>query len=195
MKKSYQKQVGELQERSDVDPHGKFDPDELGMDDWGDGFHVQAEPVLIERGPGGQIVRTTPLSEAHAQGKLLRLHEQAAENAVEAPQRQRTPGTRKSQEKMIDLLAGLMMTYYSRYGPNQLPYNPLYDGIPLHESKANPLVLQPGKTSATLVHVPAHEVHDWLKQVFAKRADLVNARTGRKGWTGDINDLVVTLKR
>lgn len=195
MKRSYQEKPLELKERSDVDPHEAFDPDALGMEDWGEGFHVQAEPVLIERHPDGRIARTTPLSDGYAREKLLRMHEEAQSTAVEAPQRERQRGTQFTQRKMIEMLAGLLMTYYSKFAPGQIPYNPLYDGIPLAESKVGSMILQPNQTGAQLTHVSAGEVHEWLKQVLAARAELVNTRTGRKGWNGDLNDLVVQLKR
>jgi hypothetical protein len=96
-----------------------------------------------------------------------------------------------SLENTVEMLAAYMMEYYSRFGPNQLPYNPLYDGIPLSESTASNLILEPHKTQAVLTHVPAHEVHEWLRKVLGKRASLVNARTGRKGVGPTLQDTVV----
>ena len=193
MKRSYQKRPVVLQERSDVDAHSEFNPEDLGLEDWGEGFHVQAEPVLIERHTDGRIARTTPLSEAHRQGKFLKLADEAAADAVEVPGR--APSPIFNQEKVVDILAAYMMAHFARFGPNQLPYNPLYDGIPLSESVASNLILEPGKSQAVLTHVPAHEVHEWLRKVIGKRAQLRNAKTGRQGWSGDINTTMVTFNR
>lgn len=190
-KKSLQTKQWELQQRSGVDPHEKFNPEKLGMEDWGDGFHVHAEPVLIERGPMGNIVRTTPVSEAYDKGMFAKLQQDAEMTAKTV---RPAPAIFK-QENMVELLAGYLMTYYSRFKPNQLPYNPLYDGIPLSESKASKLIFEPGKAHAQLTHVPAHEVHEWLKMVLGKRASMINARTGKKGWSGDIETTLISFDR
>jgi hypothetical protein len=114
---------------------------------------------------------------------------------LEAEPRRRPSPSIMTQEKIVEMLAAYMMTYYSRFGPNQLPYNPLYDGIPLSESLASKYILEPNKSQAMLTHVPAHEVHEWLKKILAKRAQLVNARTGKKGYGTNIDDLVVQFSR
>lgn len=193
-KRSLQTNQWELKQRSGVDPHAEFNPEKMGMEDWGDGFFVNPEPVLIERGAQGQIVRTTPITEAHERGLLIPKQFKDGE-LIEAEPRRRPSPSIMTQEKMVELLAGYLMTYYSRFGPNQLPYNPLYDGIPLSESAASKYILEPGKSHATLTHVPAHEVHEWLKKVLAKRATMVNARTGKKGFGTNIHDTIIHLDR
>lgn len=51
-----------ITERSDIDRDQNVKAKDLG-EDWGDGFFVQEEPVLVTRNPDGSIKRTTPLSE------------------------------------------------------------------------------------------------------------------------------------
>lgn len=192
-KKSVPKQSFEITERSDVDPHQGFDPEELGMEDWGDGFYVHAEPVVIERNPDGAIARTTPLSEATPH-QLFPSKFDAGSEPIEAEPVPKM-SKRRMQAKTVDMMAGLLMVYYSRLKPGQIAYNPLYDGIPLEESLAGDLILEPNKTDAQLTHVSASEVHEWLKKLLGKRAELINHKTGQKGWSGDISDLSVRLKR
>lgn len=182
----------DLEERSDVDPHEKFDPEKLGLEDWGDGFHVEVEPVVIERNELGAIKRTTPISEATPH-QLMPARFDEHNNLREEAKPKPTP--RRMQEKVVDMMAGLLMRYYSDLPPGAIHYNPLYDGIPADEYLADDRVLEPNKLNAKLVHVPAHEVHIWLKKLLAKRAQIINTRTGQRGWNGDISDLQVSFRR
>lgn len=181
-----------LQERSDVDPHEKFDPEALGMEDWGDGFHVNPEPVVIKRNLDGSIRRTIPISEA-VPADLKPDMWKDGELLVADPIPQ--PAPRRPQEKVVEMLSGLLMQYYSQMPPGRLSYNPLYDGIPANEALSHDKILQPHELGSDLVHVPAHEVHEWLRKLIGKRAEIRNAKTGKLGWKGDISDLVVRIGR
>lgn len=192
-RKDVPKRSFELEERSDVDPHDEFDPESLGMEDWGDGFYVEAEAVVIERNDDQSIKRTIPLSEAEPH-QLFPQHFDLNNNPIEENMPSR-PAPTRMKEKTVHLMAGLLMTYYARFRPGELPYNPLYDGIPAEEALSSDFILQPGKTNAQLVHVSAPEVHEWLKRVLAKRAEIINTRTGAGGWSGDLQDLSVTLHK
>lgn len=183
-----------LQERSDVDPHDGFKPEELGMEDWGDGFFVNPEPVVIERNEDSSIKRITPISEAtpsQLEPKVWKDGQIVEAEAVQKP----SAAKQRPKETVVQLLAGLLMRYYSEMGPNQLPYNPLYDGIPAKEALHDDWVFQPEKKNAELVHVSATEVHEWLKKVIGKRADVMNLKQGKHGYTSDLSDLTVRLKR
>lgn len=73
-----------ITERSDFDPHERVRAKDLG-EDWGDGFFVQEEPVLVQRNKDGSIARTTPLSEVP--GFLQGLEDDAppVERTIEKP--------------------------------------------------------------------------------------------------------------
>lgn len=186
-KKSVQKQGLVLEQRTGVDPHeGKFDPDKLGLEDWGDGFHVEATPVLIERDDRGIITRTTPFTEAVEKGMVPGID---TDGIPTAPKRQRTMQPIFRQEQIVDLLAGYMMRYFSSFPPGALPFNPLYEGIPISEALTEDTIFDP-KDKMGLVHVPAHEVHEWLRKIIGARAKIINAKTGKKGYAGSINDMV-----
>ena len=193
MRKSTPKQSFEIQERSDVDPHEKFDPEKAGMVDWGDGFYVEVEPVVIERDQRGAIARTTPLSEATPSQLFPGRFDDAGEPIIADPVAR--PGPRRMQSKVIEMMAGLLMRYYSEMPPGRLPYNPLYDGIPADEYLSHDRVLEPNKLNADLVHVSAGEVHTWLKKLLAKRAQIINTKTGKTGWSDDLSNLSVSFKR
>lgn len=188
LKAKYPTRVDTLLERSDVDPHEKFNPEDLGMEEWDDGFFVNPEPVLIERGPAGNIIRTTPISEAPPE-KLFPSMFKDGELIETDPIPK--PTAKRPKEQVVEMLAGLLMRYYGSLKPGQIAYNPLYDGIPASVAMTDPFVLQPDVRGDTLVHVPAHEVHQWLKQLIYKRATV---RSG-SGFQGDISDLTVHISR
>lgn len=183
------KQEYVLQERSDVDPHEKLNPEVLG-EDLGDGFFLNTEPVFIERGPGGQIVRTTPLSEVTPEMMAAGSTDPKVVDALPAKPKMTT----SAKEKWVDVLAGHLLNWYATKKPGQLPYNPLYEGIPASMAINDRKILQPGQEDA-LVHVSSTEVHEWLRQVLGKRLQIVNTKTGRSGWKGDIQDLAIRINR
>jgi hypothetical protein len=193
MKAKYPTKSRVLKERSDVDPHksGQFDPEELGMEDWGDGFFVNPEPVVIERGPDQEIVRTTPISEASPE-QLFPGHFKEGE-LIKALPNQPIKKLSRPKEQVVEMLAGLLMHYYSKQPPGLLAFNPLYDGIPADVALGDNYILQPNLRGDQLVHVSAHEVHQWLKQLIARRAKITTQ--GASGYRGDISDLMVTLSR
>lgn len=188
------KQTFELQERSDVDPHQKLNPEVLG-EDLGDGFFLNMNPVLVERGPLGNIIKTTPLTEIDRDMFLAGSTDpRIVEAKLAAAKPTPSPKPTQGREMMVEVLAGMLLRWYAQLQPGQVGYNPLYDGIPASMSIAGPTILNPGKND-TLIHVTSAEVHEFLKQVLAKRLEIVNTKTGRKGWKGDIKDLAVSIKR
>lgn len=193
-KKAVPKKEFVLKERSDIDPHEPFVPEKHNMEDWGDGFYVNREPVVVERNEDGSIRRTTPLSEATPD--MLRPKIWKDGEIVEAkPIPKPAPPPQRPKETVVKMLAALLMRYYASAQPGQLPYNPLYDGIPTNAALGDDRIFEPNKMGTELVHVSAEEVHSWLKQVIGKRAEILNAKTGQLGWKGDISDLVVSLDR
>jgi hypothetical protein len=194
LKANAPKRQFELQERSDVDPHQKLNPEVLG-EDLGDGFFLDMRPVLVERGPLGNIIKTTPLSEIDRDMFLAGSTDpKIVEARMEAAKPTPAPKSTQSKEMMVELLSGMLMRWYASKQPGQVPYNPLYEGIPASMSMANYKILNPSDAEP-LVHVTPAEVHEFLKQVMAKHLEIVNTKTGRKGWKGDIKDLAVRIKR
>lgn len=177
-----------LVERSDVDPHQKLDSDVLG-EHLGEGFFLSG-PVLVERDRRGAIKRTTPLEELTPE--QLRAGSTDPKVVDELPARK--PRTQDQRQKAVEMMAGHLLTWYASKKPGQVPYNPLYDGIPIEAALDGAHLLDP-KDKNGLVHVSATEVHEWLRQVLGKRMDIVNTRTRQRGWQGDIGDLAVRIKR
>ena len=191
-KASHPKKSYVIEERSDVDPHEKFDPADLGMEEWDENFWVNPEPVVVDRGPDGRILRTTPLSEATPEDigpKIFKDGELIEADPIP------TPTPRRMQDKTVHLMAGLLMRYYASLAPGQIGYNPLYDGIPAKAILGSKWDLQPEKTNAELVHVSAAEVHEWLKKLLATRAKIIDDKHGQKGYKDDLSNTIVRLTR
>lgn len=194
LKPSYPKKSYVIEERSDVDPHEKFDPAKEGLEEWGENFFVAPEPVVVERDvQDGRIVRTIPLSEATQEDVMPKVYKDG-ELIVADPVQRMAP--KRMKDKTVHLMAGLLMRYYSTLAPGQIAFNPLYDGIPAKAILTDKWILQPEKTNAELVHVSAAEVHEWLKKLLSERMKLINQKNKQSGaFMDDISDTIIRLKR
>lgn len=195
LKASHPKKSYVIEERSDVDPHEKFDPLKAGLEEWGENFYVEPEPVVVERDiKDGRIVKTTPLSEIDGEAQATRVYKDG--ELIVADPIQRMPKPQRAKDKTVHLMAGLLMRYYSSLKPGQIGFNPLYDGIPAKEILTDKWILQPEKTNAELVHVSAAEVHEWLKKLLAGRMQLINQKNKQTGaFVDDISSTIVRMKR
>lgn len=101
-----------------------------GAEDWGDGFYVQEQPVLVQRAPDGSIIRTTPLGEipgvTFSGGKVVREDEIMDVDAVPTP----AVLSRSDRQKLVEILTQRLFRYYRDRGPNDPRFNPFRDGIP-----------------------------------------------------------------
>ncbi len=146
-----------------------------GKEDWGDGFYVEPEPVLVQRAPDGSIVRTTPLSEipgvSFEKGQLVE------EDAPPVEGRSRpTPvplGT-ADREKLVGILANRLWRYYKDRGPKDPRYNPFRDGIP-ELPAGSPQHLQP-LPGTPLYPASDGQIHDYLRRFIADRVKVVNTK-------------------
>ena len=164
----------DIVERSDFDRDQTVNAEEFG-EDWGDGFHVDLEPVLVTRGADGEIVRTTPMSEVEWAA------ERAAEARVEpvlAPVHiSPTPVSPSQREKIVRVLAVRMFKEYAGRSPEDTRYNPIYDGIP-DVPPGPPANLQP-LPGTKFYYASNDQVLEWLKtNVIGARAQVINKRIG-----------------
>lgn len=188
--------ITEVEDRSDIDQHQdlKTIRREIaeGAEDWGDGFFVDYEPVVVTRDAGGLITRTTPISE------IPWLDADPDENPVvaapvTAPGPQRTAAER---EKLVDVLAMRLFKWYQSQPPSPTQFNPLYDGLPELPPGA-PRSLQPLPGTDIYPATPG-QVYEWLKaKVIGPRVQLVNKKRGWRGYIGDAdaNDVSVRISR
>ena len=170
-----------LVERSDVDPNQRISADDLGSEDWGDGFRVEPEPVLVQRGADGAIVRVTPLSEVEE-----KMAEVRAQDPVVAQTRLNpTPLGPADREKMVRILAVRLFKWYASQPPSPTLYNPVYDGIP-HLSPGSPENLQPIPGTSLYPASPG-DVLEWIKTtVIGPRAEVINRQTGQGGYISEL---------
>lgn len=185
--------IVDLVERSDIDRDDKIDPDSLG-EDWGDGFFVQTEPVLIKRDAHGNIARTIPLSEVAARREMMLEAQRASGQAVEVdPIGPPNRLSREDKQKLVFIIAKHLWDWYKDQGrlPNEL--NPLYDGIPTcHEHPEGcPLTRCEKKgRNITRKYASESEVLDWLVRVVGARATLNINKSNQMGYRPTL-----TLKR
>ncbi len=177
--------VRELVERSDIDRDQKISVDDLGEEDWGGGFRVDPNPVVIERGPQGEIKRTVPLNDVLEAQAILA--EQAWEdepvvaNTVVAP----TPVTTEQREKLVRILAVRLFKWYAGQPPHPARFNPIYDGIP-QLPPGSPEHLQP-LPGTKLYPATPDQVLEWLKSsVLAPRIKVINNERGLHGYQPSI---------
>jgi hypothetical protein len=168
----------DIVERSDVDRHDPRALRELLLDeetheDWGDGWYVNAEPVLVERGASGEIVRTTALSE------VMPTDEQVAEGEpIQGRTRVTpTPLNAADRDKVVFILASKLFKWYASQPPHPSRYNPIHDGIPDLPAHS-PQNLQPMPGTNLFPATPG-QVMEWLKGVIGKRAEVQNRKIGR----------------
>lgn len=168
--------IRELEERSDIDQHQSKQAIRRQLaaegEDWGDGFFVQTEPVMIERGADGAIIRTTPLSE-------VRYWEKDTTPPVEAdPIPTLKPIPLSEREKLVTVLALRLFKYYKSMPPSLTRYNPIYDGI-LDAPPGSSVLLQP-LPGSKLYLASETEVFEWLKnKVIGPRVRIVEKKQGR----------------
>jgi hypothetical protein len=165
-----------ITERSDFDRDLSVRSGDLG-EDWGDGFFVDAEPVIVQRDVEGEIVRTTPLSEHLSnQERLLEQQVEEAREPVITPQ----PLNREQRDKLVFVLAKRLFDFYREMGPNPMRYNPVYDGIPTRpRGVGQSIVPRPG---TQLYDATPLQVFDWLKEWVRERVEITNKRQGWEGY-------------
>lgn len=184
--------IREIVDRSDFDKHGNIEKDQLG-EDWGDGFFVQSEPVLIERAADGSIARTTPLSEAFLQEKK-EIAAETAEPVLAKQTRQLRQRGITEREMLVDILATRMFKHYDSLTPSATTLNPIHDGIPTcHEHPLGCHLAcqrQAGRYKAS-----RGEVYEWMRRLVASRIEVIDKRTGNSGWKADAANAVLRINR
>lgn len=174
-----------ITERSDIDHHQnpKTIQRELEAagEDWGDGFVVQDEMVVVTRSKtDGRILRTTPMSEALFMKRDTDDYEPIEGRAHNAVQ----PLSIEDQYKLVEILALRLFNWYKDQPPNPRQYNPVYDGIPELPAGSS-LGLQP-PPGTNLFPATAGQVVEWLKtNVIGPRAKIIDKSKGRSGYAGD----------
>lgn len=177
--------VHELVERSDIDHHQNIKQEQLG-EHLGGGFFLDPEPVLVERGEFGQIVRTTPL--ADMPGVEL-FGAGNPEDDSEAPPK--VVLNRSERDKLVSALTMRLFNYYRNLPADHPKFNPLRDGIP-EVADGDPLGLQPHRSEAVRTRpAPASEVFTWLHKYVGSVATVVDKRHG----FGDARDYAVRFER
>lgn len=171
-----------------------------GAEDLGDGFMIQDEPVLIQRGPDGGIVRITPLSEivgVHFEGTVLKKdpdlktsREIEADARVAEEREELVVIPRAQREKLRHILTTRLWNHYMTEASlrNRAKWNPFRDGLPEAPDGA-PEFLQP---SAEMPLIPAtpHQVYEYLLKHVAQRAKVID--TKRFGG-GTLQDLALRI--
>lgn len=162
-----------------------------GKEDWGDGFHVEPEPVVVTRNPDGSIARTTPLSEipgVHLEGRSLRADAEEELMEVEAKEAV-VPMSRSDRHKLVAILAGRLVRYWKDRGPGDPRYNPFRDGLPDLPS-GSPEHLQP-LPGTKLYPATDGQIYDWAVKFCGDRATLINRN--RFG-TGGLEDIALRIE-
>lgn len=162
---------------------------EDGKEDWGDGFYVEPSPVLVQRGPDGSIIRTTPLSEIpgveFSGGKLVE------EGDIKEVAAKPTPVTlsRADRQKLVAILARRLYHYWRERGPNDPRYNPFRDGIP-ELPAGSPQHLQP-LPGTPLYPATDSQIYDYAVRFIGDRVTVIDKqRFGR----GHIQDLALHIE-
>ncbi len=172
--------IYDIKERSDFDPHQTVHASELG-EDWGDGFFVQEEPVLVTRDTRtGAILRTEALSQIPGLNLYNRDEdlEPVEADPVHSP-RQRTTSER---DKLVEILAMRLFRYYEELGPQVTMYNPIYDGLP--DAPAGHRELLQPLPGTNLYPATPGQVYEWMKtQLIGPRVAIVNKKKGWKGYS------------
>lgn len=170
----------DIVERSDFDRDQTVNSDDLG-EDWGDGFFVNEEPVVVQRGPMGEIVRTIPLSEYSE----FQREEQQADPLLAEQKIQPTPISREDRDKLVYILASRLFKWYASQPRHPTKYNPIYDGIP-DVPAGSPENLQPIPGTQLFPATP-NQIMEWLKvKVIAPRVKVQNHRRGLDGYQPEL---------
>lgn len=155
-------------------------------EDWGEGFFVNPEPVHIQRGPDGGIVKITPFSEIPG---IEYTPKQDEERAMVAEAREvPVPLNRKDRTKLVAILAGRMCLRWKNRGPGDPRYNPYRDGIP-DLPAGSPENLQPLPTTR-LYPATDGQILEWTKRFIGERATVIDKQRFGSG----IQDLVLRIE-
>lgn len=167
------------------------------FDDWGDGFYVDPDRVLVIRNPDGSIKTLTPLNSipgVHFQaGQLIKDDETQAEIEAKVKNVEGKPAphpmTRSERTKFTAILATRLYNYWKSRGPNDHLFNPFRDGIPeLPAGSPEHLRPLPGT-----VCWPATD-----GQIMAYARKFVGDRTSvidrRRFGVGDMRDLAIRIE-
>jgi len=145
-----------------------------GKEDWGDGFHVDPVPVLVQRHPDGSIARTTPLNEipgVHFESGRLKPDEVLEPKEVDAKPTP-VPLSTSDREKLVGILALRLYNYYRERGPRDPRYNPFRDGIPeLPAGSPEHLSPLPG---TPLYPATDGQIRDYLRRFIVERVTVIN---------------------
>jgi hypothetical protein len=143
------------------------------MDDWGDGFYVEPEPVHVSRAPDGSIARVTPLSEIP--GVNYQSARQAELEPLVAEERPAlVPLGTADREKLVGFLSLRLYNYYRDRGPGDPRYNPFRDGIP-ELPAGSPEHIQP-LPGTSLYPATDGQIRDYLRRFVVDRATLINTK-------------------
>ena len=183
--------ISEIAERSDIDRDDVVSADDLGSD-WGDGFFVNQEPVLIKRDWRGEIARVIPLSELEAIREMER-NAEMAEAAAKVVDPIPTPSKRKltttEREKLVFIMAKRLFDWYAGNQGDITMLNPLRDGIPKcpDHPRGCPLTRCElrGRPISKYYASPG-EVLEWLVAIVSARARITDKRNNWAGYTPNI---------
>lgn len=177
--------VRQIDERADFDPHQKVKASQLG-EDWGDGFFVQEEPVVVHRHADGSIASLNPLSSL--EGMIDNLDDDA-EPIDAGTINELKPISLTERQKLVEILSMRLIRWYKSRPPELMAFNPIYDGVPVAPA-GSPEHLQP-IPGTNLYPASEQEVFDWIKRdVIGPRVQLINKR---KKWTGYAQDVAVRI--
>ena len=158
-------------------------------EDWGDGFFVQPEPVLVQRDKWGKIVRTTPLSEIEGVEVDPVEFDKDIDPVMAEANPTVVPMTRQQRGKLHAIIAHRLFYYYKDRGPADPRYNPFRDGL-ADLPAGSPEHLQP-LPSTQLYPATETQIYDWLLKFVADRTSVIDKR--RFGG-GHLQDLALRIE-
>jgi len=140
-----------------------------GQEDWGEGFFVSPDPVIVFRDTEGAVVKTVPLSEVP--GVEYTKQDDVEPLEVEGKETPVPLGT-ADREKLVAILADRLYKYYWNRGPKDPRYNPFRDGTPSLPA-GSPEHFQPNPATKLYPCTKA-QVYDYCRQVIVERVTLIN---------------------
>ena len=158
-------------------------------EDWGGGFFVYPESVLVTRDKWGKIVRTTPLSEIEGVDPNPIDFDPEVDPVLAEQNATVVPMTREQRGKFHAILAHRLFYYYKDRGPADPRYNPCRDGI-ADLPAGSPEHLQP-LAGTQLFPATEGQIYDWLFKFTSERATVIDKR--RFGG-GHLEDLAVRIE-
>lgn len=158
-------------------------------EDWGGGFFVYPESVLVTRDKWGKIVRTTPLSEIEGVDPNPIDFDPEVDPVLAEQNATVVPMTREQRGKFHAILAHRLFYYYKDRGPADPRYNPFRDGI-ADLPAGSPEHLQP-LAGTQLFPATEGQIYDWLFKFTSERATVIDKR--RFGG-GHLEDLAVRIE-